>query len=317
MRPILAAIAMLLTMPSHAAAQDFLRDFERFVEDVLPDREAAPNGGVSTPARPVPPRVDAPVAPSVPTPETQRPLEADSAADAAPPLPRPRPEEMAESEPADAATSPESNEQSEPADPVADASAPETDAGPERVYQTACPALLSGLVVGEMLPPIAEGICGERSPLSISAVRVNGREIGFSSPVTTNCEMAGALAGWVGEVDAYAAAALDSSVATLTTGTSMMCRNRTGTEGGFMSEHGFANALDVVGFTLTDGRTIAVEADWPKAGLPEGRLLRQAHGAACGRFTTVLGPDANAEHEDHLHLDLGCHGATCTAQICE
>ncbi len=94
-----------------------------------------------------------------------------------------------------------------------------------------------------------------------------------------------------------------------------MCRNRYSAADGFVSEHGFANALDVVGFTLDNGQTITVDGDW--AGTPEGRLLRLAHGAACGRFTTVLGPEANADHKDHFHLDLGCHGQSCTAQICE
>jgi hypothetical protein len=96
-----------------------------------------------------------------------------------------------------------------------------------------------------------------------------------------------------------------------------MCRNRNNAAAGFTSEHGFANAVDVTGFTLADGRTIAVEGDWLPATAPEGRLLRLAHDAACAGFTTVLGPEANAEHRDHLHLDLGCHGASCTARICE
>ncbi len=129
--------------------------------------------------------------------------------------------------------------------------------------------------------------------------------------------MAGAIADWVGEVDAYARGAMESPVATLVTGTSMMCRARNGGDASALSEHGFANALDVVGFTLEDGTNISVEAGWDGVARPEGKLLRQAHGAACGRFTTVLGPEANAEHEDHLHLDLGCHGQTCTARICE
>jgi hypothetical protein len=146
---------------------------------------------------------------------------------------------------------------------------------------------------------------------------VNGHQVSLSSPATTNCAMAGALADWVGDVDAYARAALNAPVKTLNTGTSMMCRNRNGGDEGFVSEHGFANALDVVGFTLADGRSIAVESDWMPVSTPEAKLLRQAHGAACGLFTTVLGPDANAEHEDHLHLDLGCHGQSCMAQICE
>ncbi|MBJ3785930.1 extensin-like domain-containing protein [Devosia sediminis] len=292
----------LLSASTPALAQDFFESFGRFVEDALP--RPAQGGGQSGPVRPTPPSVAQPVAPTVPTPAVERP-DADAAVEEAeePPLPRPRPEE--------AVPEPAAPPVAEEPEPVA------VEAEPERIYQTACPALLDGSVMGEMLEPIAEGICGERSPLSITAVRVNGREIGFSAPVTTNCEMAGALADWVGEVDAYAAAALESPVATLDTGTSMMCRNRNGGDEGFVSEHGFANAVDVIGVSLADGRRISVEADWQKATSLEGKLLRQAHGAACGRFTTVLGPEANAEHADHLHLDLGCHGQTCTARICE
>ncbi|ODT70333.1 MAG: hypothetical protein ABS75_13085 [Pelagibacterium sp. SCN 63-23] len=300
--PSLALIA-LLAAAQPLAAQDIFRPIQDFVEDLVPPRSQP---------RPAP----RPATPSAPTPAEERPVVSAEEETEPPPLPRPRPEDMeTEVQPEDAETTPEAEEE-----PVVDAekdveAAPEPV--PDRIYQTACPALLSGAVIGEMLPPIEEGMCGERSPLLLTGVRANGREIGFSSPVTTNCAMAGALADWVGEVDAYAGAALDSRIGTLQTGTSMMCRNRNGAADGFMSEHGFANALDVVGVTLVDGRSIAVEADWLPAAAPEGKLLRQAHAAACGRFTTVLGPEANAEHEDHLHLDLGCHGQTCTAQICE
>jgi hypothetical protein len=209
-----------------------------------------------------------------------------------PPLPRPRPEEAVEAE--------------VEAEPEV-AAEPE----PERVYQTACPALLDGRVVGQMLPPISDGVCQARSPLEITAVAVAGRTVPLSSPVTVECGTAEAFVDWVGEVDRAA------GIAEVLTGTSYMCRNRVGDGDGFVSEHGFANAIDVLGFTLSDGTGISVEADWDAATSPAGKLLRQAHGAACGRFTTVLGPEANAEHADHFHLDLGCHGQSCTARICE
>ena len=86
---------------------------------------------------------------------------------------------------------------------------------------------------------------------------------------------------------------------------------------GRLSEHGFANAVDVTGFTLEDGRKIAVEANWMPAAALEGRLLRLAHDAACGNFTTVLGPEANEEHHDHLHLRSRLSRQSCTARICE
>lgn len=306
MHALVLLTLLFFAHPAAVPAQDVLAPLRDLVDELVP------------PQRTSPPRSQAPVPPKA-TENGTKPVE--------PPLPRPRPdglgaadgpdedaEGVTRPEPADSAV-PEVEPELEEEMPAAAAPLP----APEdtRIYQVACPALLSGRVIAEMLPPIVEGQCGERSPLSITGVRVNGREIAFSSPVTTNCAMAGVIADWVGEVDAYAKGALDSPVATLVTGTSMMCRARNGGDARALSEHGFANALDVVGFALEDGTSVAVETGWTAADSPAGRLLRHAHGAACGRFTTVLGPDANAEHEDHLHLDLGCHGQSCTARICE
>ena len=303
MRILLAPLIAALLLTSPALAQDFIEGFGDFLEEMLPQRQ----GGTGAP-RPAPAE---PVAASQPTPVSQRPSTASAEKDASatPPLPRPRPEAPAQ-EDMDAPDAPAPA--ARPATP-----GPEPEAAPDRVYQTACPAVLSGRVTGEMLEPIAEGLCRARSPLSVTALAVNGRSIALSSPVSSNCAMAGALAEWVEAVDGYARAALGSGVAEVVTGTSYMCRNRYSAADGFVSEHGFANALDVVGFTLDNGETITVDTDWARAGAPEGRLLRLAHGAACGRFTTVLGPEANADHKDHFHLDLGCHGQSCTAQICE
>lgn len=311
MRLVCLSLAALLAAAPAASAKDLFQPLEDFVESIAPRENPRPA------PRPAPRAVE-------PEEDAEDEAADDEAEEAPPPpLPRPRPEEAEAEDDAGEVEEVEVNEVAAPEAAEVDEAEPEPELEPEpepepdRVYQTACPALLSGVVVGEMLPPIAEGICGERSPLAVTAVRVNGREIALSSPVTTNCAMAGAFADWVAEVDAYAGAALDSPLASVTTGTSMMCRDRVGGGSAFVSEHGFANALDIVGFALADGRTVTVEADWLPATALEGRLLRQAHGAACGRFTTVLGPETNAEHEDHLHFDLGCHGQTCTAQLCE
>lgn len=302
MRALMLLPMLLVALPAAPLAQDVLAPLRELVEELVPPQRTAPPRTQA----PVPPRADA---------GATRPVQ--------PPLPRPRPDglgEEIEAEAAEVVTRPEpvvAPEREPETAPEAEAVAPRPVPEDTRVYQVACPALLSGIVIGEMLPPIEEGPCGERSPLSVTGVRVNGREIGFLSPVTTNCAMAGAIADWVGEVDAYAKGAMESGLATLVTGTAMMCRARNGGDDSALSEHGFANALDVVGFTLEDGTRITVESGWAGGALAEGKLLRQAHGAACGRFTTVLGPEANAEHEDHLHLDLGCHGQSCTARICE
>lgn len=72
------------------------------------------------------------------------------------------------------------------------------------------------------------------------------------------------------------------------------------------SEHARANALDVSGVTLSDGRKVTVLADWSGAG-PQGAagstLIKRLRNGACRVFGVVLSPDYNAAHRDHLHLD--------------
>ena len=85
---------------------------------------------------------------------------------------------------------------------------------------------------------------------------------------------------------------------------SFACRNIGGEAGGRRSEHASANALDVAGFVLANGRTVRVARDWDTE-CPAGRFLREAHAGACRFWIVVLGPDYNAAHRDHLHLDRG------------
>lgn len=71
-----------------------------------------------------------------------------------------------------------------------------------------------------------------------------------------------------------------------------------------VSEHASANALDVAAFVLEDGRVVWVEKDWPRIGL-ESHFLHRVRDGGCRVFKTVLSPDYNAAHANHLHLDMG------------
>lgn len=65
----------------------------------------------------------------------------------------------------------------------------------------------------------------------------------------------------------------------------------------------------------------AVNVD-PPANAPDGppvepetaelRFLKALHKRACGIFTTVLGPEANAAHHDHFHFDLATRRLSAT-----
>jgi len=286
MRKLLALIAILLCLPVTAQEGEPPLPKPR-PADLSTEAPAAPG------IRPAWTEVELPVAPLVP-------------------LPRPRPEAKP-----GAAAAPETPA----ASPDAHIAAPEIPVEP-RVYQVACPAVLQGKVEAEALPPIAgpptaDRQCGAQSPLSLTGVLANGRMVPVSGGVTTDCGMASAMPEWVEAVDSYLKARENTEVAEVIVGTSYMCRNVNNADAGNLSFHAFADAMDVVGFRLEDGRTVTVEGDWADALSPEGRLLRYAHDAACSHFTTVLGPEANALHHDHFHLDLGCHGKTCTSRLCE
>ena len=82
------------------------------------------------------------------------------------------------------------------------------------------------------------------------------------------------------------------------------CRRINGAASGRWSEHATANAIDIWGFRLSDGRTVNVKADWRERGA-EGQFLEDVFSGGCDVFRVALGPDYNAAHADHFHFDMG------------
>lgn len=82
------------------------------------------------------------------------------------------------------------------------------------------------------------------------------------------------------------------------------CRNVNHARTGRRSQHATANAIDIAGFTLRDGREVRLLRDWGGTG-PEAAFLRGVRDGACRWFRAVLGPDYNAAHADHFHFDMG------------
>jgi hypothetical protein len=128
-------------------------------------------------------------------------------------------------------------------------------------------------------------------------------------PVTntkaTRCPLALAVSGWVGgNVQRAARTYLGQRVVRVESMGSFACRNVNGAASGRLSEHAFANAIDIAGFVLEDGRRVTVQSGWSGAS-DEQQFLRAVHDGACNVFVTVLSPDYNAQHHDHLHFDMG------------
>ncbi|MGR4893109.1 extensin family protein [Sphingopyxis sp. LARHCG72] len=85
------------------------------------------------------------------------------------------------------------------------------------------------------------------------------------------------------------------------------CREIAGSRRGRLSQHAYANAVEVSAFFLADGRRISVEAGWDGERASQ-HFLRVLHRSACRRFGTVLGPAYNAAHRYHFHMDVSGGG---------
>ena len=65
------------------------------------------------------------------------------------------------------------------------------------------------------------------------------------------------------------------------------------------------------------GKTPGAASPDPAETAPEEQFLRAVHAAACGPFTTVIGPDGDVHHRDHFHFDLVRRGTSGTSTFCQ
>lgn len=148
------------------------------------------------------------------------------------------------------------------------------------------------------LEPVGEGPC-----LAADRTRLEAYPLARAAPAVT-CPVAVALEFWRRETLAPAAMEIfGQEISQIEQLGAYSCRRMYGREEGPWSEHATANAIDISGFGLADGRRIDVTGDW-NAEDDKARFLRRARDGACRAFATVLSPDYNAAHRDHLHLDM-------------
>jgi hypothetical protein len=224
------------------------------------------------------------------------------AGEAAPPPPR-RPPELAAPKSAPSPHSPGAAEQERLA-------AGEMDA---------CVARLAALGVEfQTVAVTAENpACTVAMPVQLKRIVLRGdaaRPIEFPARPLVDCRLAEPLALWLeGAVGPILAAGFSSRLTAVRTGAGYECRNRNRAAAGKISAHAVGLALDISGFELADGRTVPAVSpkDEPASALNSLRT------AACGWFTTVLGPGSDPMHEDHLHVDIEPHGASGRYRICE
>lgn len=228
------------------------------------------------------------------------------------PLPKPRPAEAPQAE-SNAGPKPGSGPESTPEanraesgkqEPEKPASAA-TDKAPEPAAPpppSACRlALTEAVAIAPSIPDIkGVGGCGGEDLVRLEAVVLpDKRRVPLKPAAVLRCAMASAIADWIRSDMAPLAEGLGSTISGLDNFNSFECRGRNRVAGARLSEHGRANALDIRGIKLANGRSIS----FTDRAVPRETRESVLH-SMCARFPTVLGPGSDWYHEDHIHLDL-------------
>ena len=144
--------------------------------------------------------------------------------------------------------------------------------------------------------------CSELGTVQLASLRSDDTTFGVTNLGPVTCELSQVFSAWARYgVDRAARQILGSPLRSIETFGSYSCRNVAGSDR--RSAHATGAAIDVSGFVLEDGRRITVRAAWNGGSDREREFLRVIQQSACKRFDTVLSPDYNAAHQDHLHVE--------------
>jgi hypothetical protein len=113
----------------------------------------------------------------------------------------------------------------------------------------------------DSLTPIRSGDCGAPAPVLLKSIGATDK-VSFDPPLVLNCAMVAGLDRWLRDsVQTAARDAFSSPVAKII-GSSYACRNVYNQPDAHLSQHAFANAIDLPMFVLADGRKIDVTHGW-------------------------------------------------------
>jgi hypothetical protein len=149
----------------------------------------------------------------------------------------------------------------------------------------------------KLLPPVKQGGCG--APALVSLKRLGSKSpVVFDPPVKVNCQVAAALYRWnKSTLQPAAKRALRSGVARILGASGYACRNVYNLPNRNLSQHAFANAIDVSAFQLRNGRIITVRKGWGPTRRDKRRQAEKIAAAARARLRKVSNAQQSASRK--------------------
>lgn len=223
------------------------------------------------------------------------------------PLPRPRPPELDRSPPPPGPTPPEraTTDDGQKPGPAVDQDCLGRLGAAGIQFETAA------------APASSNAACAIDTPVHLKAVAASSRGtiIRLPEEPLLACRFAERLGGWLGELVApLVAGRLSAEVKAVRTGPGFECRNRNRGAAGPLSAHALGLAVDISRFELSNGKALPLKPEGDERARAAVDTIRAA---ACGWFTTILGPGSDAAHADHMHVDIQQHGSSDRYRICQ
>jgi hypothetical protein len=114
----------------------------------------------------------------------------------------------------------------------------------------------------DFLDPIKSSTCGLPAPVRLKSLGSNSRIV-FDPPVETNCRLMAALYRWTADtLQPEAMKNYKSTISRIVGASAYSCRNVYFLPTGNLSQHAFANAIDIGAFELADGRMVTILRGW-------------------------------------------------------
>lgn len=196
--------------------------------------------------------------------------------------------------------------------------APLADLDPQNDLEVAPPALIqdcetklheAGVEFSRASLPVKPGnakqpTCGVGQAV---VYRRGPERIRYNSAPVLSCGMALGLARFEQVLNEEAKRYLGQSVSRVEQGGTYNCRKMARFD--LVSEHAYANAIDIRSITLKNGRRLSVLSTFGKTSTepkkPEARFWRSVANRLYdeGTFSVVITPFFDGLHKDHIHLD--------------
>ncbi len=175
--------------------------------------------------------------------------------------------------------------------------------------QTGCAQALAaaGAVFQQLGRHEGAGQCGIDDAVTLNAIGA----VRLQPEALLTCQTALAFSQFMtSTITPQARHHLQSAPQTVSIAASYACRGRNNVAGARLSEHSYGRAVDVRAITLQNGESWRVQPQPSGSSAPDARFQAALREAACGPFTTVLGPGSDGHHTDHIHFDNAPRSST-------